>query len=412
MTETRSRRRKREDTDLDESAGSPQLPAKRRQVSASKKGTPRSATAPLALVLPPVRVTPPVDGLERDPEFYRDDGNCILRVKDTLFKVHILHLSAANEGSAFADLFTLPVPPFTTPEGTHDSSPIILEGDTVEELRAFFGYAYASPLQLWPSRIADADLQRLVNTLRFVHKYRLESFERWAKETISAVTLRNERAALKQCPAQVLVSLLEVNTLSRIPRLRQRITDTWLWRLGQYDEWPQNEITLMLGIGHRLNLRSFLGSVYYAQLRRVNAVQFSASDPCPIAFEVPGLGELDTLRLLKGHRSLSLFWDRLISELPPLNYWCDQSRRCRCDKKWAWEWNEARLMTLNTAAGREWDVVRNVSDFQDNLCTRGESTTCTAVGGQLREALEDVQKMLVANLVDHFLGPATIANTA
>ncbi|KAJ6543279.1 hypothetical protein DFH09DRAFT_1282529 [Mycena vulgaris] len=256
MTETRSRRRKRDDTD-NESA-SAQLPAKRRQTSTKNSDAPTHATGRPITLLPPTVVAPQLE-------------HC-----NTLFKVHRHYLSLANEGSVFTNLFALPVAASVAPEGAHDSSPMILEGDTVQELRAFFGYAYASPLQLSVSRIADGDLQQLIETARFTHKYRLDCFERWAKETISTLTARSERRALKECPPQVLVSFLELNKLSRIPQLQRGVADTWVWRLGQCEEWPQDEIALMLDVGHRLSLRSFLGSVYYEQLKRVNIAQFAA----------------------------------------------------------------------------------------------------------------------------------------
>ncbi|KAJ6583362.1 hypothetical protein DFH09DRAFT_1360072 [Mycena vulgaris] len=260
MTETRSRRRKRDDTD-NESA-SAQLPAKRRQTSTKNSDAPTHATGPLIPVLPPTVVAPQLENcVDRDPEFYREDGNCILHFENMLFKVHRHYLSLANEGSVFTNLLALPM---------------ILEGDTVQELRAFFGYAYASPLQQSVSRIADGDLQQLIETARFTHKYWLDCFERWAKETISTLNSRSERRALKECPPQVLVSILELNKLSRIPQLQRGVADTRVWRLGQCEEWPQDKIALMLDVGHRLSLRSFLGSVYYEQLKRVNIAQFAA----------------------------------------------------------------------------------------------------------------------------------------
>ncbi|KAJ7026490.1 hypothetical protein C8F04DRAFT_1296733, partial [Mycena alexandri] len=371
MTETRARRRKRDDTDIE--SVSVQLPAKRRQTSTKNKGATSNATAPPALVLPPAALTLPLeDGLERDPEFYREDGNCILRVGKTLFKVHRHYLSPANEGSVFFDLFSPPVVASTGPEGAHDSSPILLPGDTVQELRAFFSYAYASPLQLGASRIPDGDLQQLIDTARFAHKYRLESFERWAKETIWTVISRNEGDALLECPSQVFVSLLELDNLSQIPHLYKCVTSRWLSRVRD-PERNDEEIGLML--------------------------------------DVPGLPEIEVLRILRGHRSLSLLWDRLVNEIPPMERSCGV-KRCGCSSEWKVEWEYARSKTLMMAADREWDVVQNVADLRANLYASRHSTSCAVVTKELREALRGVHEKLLANLGDHFLGPVAPVSSA
>ncbi|KAJ6545224.1 hypothetical protein B0H19DRAFT_1075573 [Mycena capillaripes] len=192
--ETRSRRRKRENDDDHESI-SAQLPAKRL--------SPANATAPPATGVPrtsnPPRENAVVETLVKDAQFFREDGNCILRVVDTLFKVHRHYLCPANEETGFTGLFALPIPG-AAPEGQGDERPIKLEGDSVDQVRAFFGYAYSSPLQLGADRISDGDLQKLIDTARFAHKYQLQSFEDWSKDTITKFASRNDEKALRKCP--------------------------------------------------------------------------------------------------------------------------------------------------------------------------------------------------------------------
>ncbi|KAJ7348146.1 hypothetical protein DFH08DRAFT_867452 [Mycena albidolilacea] len=91
---------------------------------------------------------------------YMEDGNCILCVQDILFKVNRHHPSPRSEVTVFTDIFSLP-PGTGVVEGKEDESPIRLTGDTVNEIRAFLSFSYASPLQTMLSRIPDADLQRL-----------------------------------------------------------------------------------------------------------------------------------------------------------------------------------------------------------------------------------------------------------
>ncbi|KAJ7909812.1 hypothetical protein B0H13DRAFT_2329955 [Mycena leptocephala] len=81
------------------------------------------------------RVEGGADRVLRDTAFHRDDGDCILRMQDTLFKVH-RHLFN-YELSAFHDLFSLPRPEGEI-ERDRDNRLIVLSGDTPTEVRAFF----------------------------------------------------------------------------------------------------------------------------------------------------------------------------------------------------------------------------------------------------------------------------------
>ncbi|KIY71985.1 hypothetical protein CYLTODRAFT_440920 [Cylindrobasidium torrendii FP15055 ss-10] len=94
-------------------------------------------------------------GLTRDHRFFYEDGNCVLRVEDVLFKVHRSVL-LLEEGSVFHDLFKLPQPSGNeVAEGTSEEFPIVLQGDTVSQFSNLLFTFYSRPYQL-------ADMQKAV----------------------------------------------------------------------------------------------------------------------------------------------------------------------------------------------------------------------------------------------------------
>ncbi|KAJ7268975.1 hypothetical protein C8J57DRAFT_1509191 [Mycena rebaudengoi] len=106
-------------------------------------------------------------------------------VSDTHFKVHQYCLCPENDETAFTGFFALLLPDSGAAKENQDHAPsIILEGDSLDQVRAFLGTSWI----LGSARIPDSDLPKLIATAQFTHKYRLESFEHWANETISVVT--------------------------------------------------------------------------------------------------------------------------------------------------------------------------------------------------------------------------------
>ena len=89
-------------------------------------------------------------GPSRDPTYYIHDGNSVLLVENTLFKVHRSVLT--KDRSAFETMFQLSGETDSArsdssmtaaQEGESDDNPIRLQGDTADEFRALLWALYA-----------------------------------------------------------------------------------------------------------------------------------------------------------------------------------------------------------------------------------------------------------------------------
>ncbi|CCL99253.1 uncharacterized protein FIBRA_01268 [Fibroporia radiculosa] len=84
------------------------------------------------------------DPVVRDEAYYIDGADCVIRVENTLFRVHRFLL--ARDSSAFQDMFSLPLgegSQSALQEGFSDSNPIRLFGDTAQEFRTLLSLLYA-----------------------------------------------------------------------------------------------------------------------------------------------------------------------------------------------------------------------------------------------------------------------------
>jgi len=85
----------------------------------------------------------------RDPLYYYENGDCVIRVGSTLFKVHTFLLT--RDSSAFVEMFSLLQGVNTLREGSSDGNPVVLVDD-VEEFRALCWILYERQLRRTTSR--------------------------------------------------------------------------------------------------------------------------------------------------------------------------------------------------------------------------------------------------------------------
>ena len=94
----------------------------------------------------------------KDEKYYRIDGDCIAQVENILFnvsewlrfvnfrssdpKIHRYHLAESDNSSVFHTMFSLPSGTLPS-EGQHDQNPILLQGDTPAQFRAFLYFSYS-----------------------------------------------------------------------------------------------------------------------------------------------------------------------------------------------------------------------------------------------------------------------------
>ncbi|KAJ6545225.1 hypothetical protein B0H19DRAFT_1266690 [Mycena capillaripes] len=159
----------------------------------------------------------------------------------------------------------------------------------------------------------------------------------------------------------------------------------------------------MLDAGYRFQLRAFLGQVFYHQLKTINASRLPGGLTSPTGCDLR-LNDYYKMRLLIGHRSLSLLWDRLIGTVPLLTAaLCDEDANCKCRARWSRMWSTARNAILSI--GSELHIVAKVADLRERLYAVRNSVDYPAVRHAARTALDDVYEALTTSLEDHFLGP-------
>ncbi|KAJ7827387.1 hypothetical protein B0H13DRAFT_2119673 [Mycena leptocephala] len=347
----------------------------------------------------------------RDSAFYRDDGDCILRVQDTLFKVHRHLLN--YESSAFNGLFSLPRGPEGKIEGDHDSTPVILSGDTPDQVRAFFGYAYASPLELQYARISSRAIDQLLDTLKFTHKYGLELFEKWAAQAITHIC--TQRDLLKTCGPELYVALLEMDQLCRLPGVKPAIRKRWVSRLRHDD--PALTLAHALDAADHLRFRDLQGDLYHLQLQRLDMPSADipgaqAAPPLPTE-----LSDVHKLRLLTGYRSLLFSWTR-ISATPMALV---GSRSCvmgpgyhqaHCVSEWNILWDVAVHTNISASDSVRGDLIKNLEALQTSLVPQCRALNCSVATEVATRALPDLIKTVKTSMADHFLGPEAEAPTS
>ncbi|KZV95700.1 hypothetical protein EXIGLDRAFT_465411 [Exidia glandulosa HHB12029] len=122
----------------------------------------------------------------RDPVYYEDDGNVILVAESTLFKVHKSRLRKMS--AVFADLLALPQGDAAV-DGQTDECPIVLAGDTSEQVRSLFWALYSRPDEV-VAYLGDTDNNgrwlRLLHVVELAHKYDCMALAQWALNTVAA----------------------------------------------------------------------------------------------------------------------------------------------------------------------------------------------------------------------------------
>ncbi|KAJ7142672.1 hypothetical protein C8R44DRAFT_194132 [Mycena epipterygia] len=109
--------------------------------------------------------------LDRDTLFYKEGGDCYLRAEDHLFKIHRYHLTR-GDASVFHDMFLLPSGDNPS-QGSSESDPIVLAGDTAERFRGFLSIAYAEPLEFQVTETQPNQLPTFIHCAHFAHKYNI-----------------------------------------------------------------------------------------------------------------------------------------------------------------------------------------------------------------------------------------------
>ncbi|KAG1879156.1 hypothetical protein F4604DRAFT_1891821 [Suillus subluteus] len=259
-----------------------------------------------------------------DPTYYIPDGNTVLLVENTLFRVHRSILT--KDKSTFDSMFSLDSDLRSSsstsvtagPEGESDDNPIRLQGDTAQEFRALLWALYALPPELTLALTPKANTSQLFNLARITHKYEFRSIEAWALSALTTIYTRTTHSPSVQVDdveGPSLVQLTELASLCEQRDLLDAATLRWKRLLAS-----GKDIALAVGVAERLN---------FAHPAWFRLSCHDASRP-----------RTQRIRLLSGHYALGRLWERLPSEPPVISHSprCTGGAQARCNQAWAALW--------------------------------------------------------------------------
>ncbi|KAI0670917.1 hypothetical protein C8Q78DRAFT_1032790 [Trametes maxima] len=385
------------------------------------------AAAPLAQVEP-----------TRDAEFYIEGADCVIRVEDTLFRVHRYFLGRDN--SAFQHMFSMPGQGLTwqNMEGYSDDNPVRLYGESAERFRALLSVIYDLPPQLQAYHTPAADMDRLLVICEMTNKYHFASIETWAVDALfSAISGLHgppqQPYHLGHCSSVWMKRLLEVALLCGHAKLHEFVAKCWVDRLLARDLRPVHA----LEIATRSGDRNLAGYAYYVQLlemgpdfdpgvvedgrpyARASLASYhaatmggAAAAPNTNASHEPRIGTPAVLtreqkqRLLSGHWSLCRLWERLRTTPPKF----ERPDGCTyhlhgCLSTWAHAWREvgSSEATLRLEGA---DVLGRLKTMEDQLLVHADvsvalSPQCKrAAMAALRATVSEVRAGLAAHFSD------------
>ncbi|KAF7340759.1 BTB domain-containing protein [Mycena sanguinolenta] len=247
----------------------------------------------------------------RDKDHYHPTGDSIIRVENTLFKVHKLFL--IHNSPVFATMFDLPVR-MGSLEGSSDDWPIVLEGEKAEDLRAVLKYIYAPPIRVQIHSMTIAAIPEMISVAKFSHKYEMDHWKEWALEVLAPQLVDPNYIPVDHIPAlHTLYNLLGDTST------RGRIMKHWC----QVVERDDLSILPILTAADASEDRNALVDIYCIQIRRW---ENSTNVLGPQSFAQGGVGPTHFQRILSGYTSLSLLWNRLRSHQIPHPF---QNAHCR-----------------------------------------------------------------------------------
>ncbi|RDB14912.1 hypothetical protein Hypma_016394 [Hypsizygus marmoreus] len=345
-------------------------------------------------------VPPPAEPPVQDPVYYKNDGDCVILVKNTLFKIHRFLLT--RDSTVFADMFSLPGNE-SSPQGTADSTPILLHDDP-EDFRYLCWALYALPTELSAQSTAGgANVSKLIRLAKLVNKYQFASFEKWAIGIVTQQCV--EHKYLTTCHHSQFSSLLGLASLCNHEPLRQAVQDTWLVRLQNTATPYASALNAATEYGHR----DFQGMVYYILLQTLDKAE---ATPIPktsaLVNPAPKLSAAYNQILRTGYWSLSKYWERCCKGPPvtlPRSKKCVKDDHTNCLAGWEHVWRAT--IRNNKLDSKRVDVLESLDRLQKSfpksrLIHSNIMPECAELAVQVVPSL---QEELRRTMADHFLGP-------
>ncbi|KAF7364474.1 BTB domain-containing protein [Mycena sanguinolenta] len=237
--------------------------------------------------------------VSRDKEHYYLAGDSIIRVENTLFKIHKAFLS--HNSPLFATLFDLPVGT-GNPEGSSDALPIFLEGDTADDFRALLKYIYAPPIQVQLSEITLVAVPELVSVAKLSHKYQMDHWRDWALKG-----LERHISSFDSLPARHIPALYSLANLLGLIVTRLVAIKRWCDVVEQDDLSIVPLINTFDASGDQYGLVA----IYCVQIRRWEHSARTVSDLESLPRD--GVSSTHFHRMLSGYALLLRSWYRFPS---------------------------------------------------------------------------------------------------
>ncbi|KAJ7319422.1 hypothetical protein DFH08DRAFT_1086285 [Mycena albidolilacea] len=225
--------------------------------------------------------------IRRDNDYYSSSGDSIIRVENTLFKIHKFIL--VHNSSVFATMFDLPVGKGNT-EGSSDDLPIILQGENAKDFRVVLKHIYAPPTQIQVHSMTMAALPDVISVAKFAEKYALDHWKDWAAQFLLSRTSNLGAVSLDNLP-----DLYSLSNLLEDTPTRNQIVKRWC-EVVETDDLPILPVLTAADLERRAQTMSDLES-----LPREHGVS-------PAHFQ----------RMLSAFMLLTFSWNRFRMQLPVL----------------------------------------------------------------------------------------------
>ncbi|CAA7262829.1 unnamed protein product [Cyclocybe aegerita] len=251
----------------------------------------------------------------KDLDFFRPDGDCVIAIDNTLFKIHRYLLT--RDSSVFADTFALPTDAsLGEPDSMSEENPLVLT-DNIDDFRALCWALYALPTEFQEYQCKTeriVDLSRIISLLATANKYQFASYEKWALDILIKHTdLPLRKKALHDLTVAVLERLLRLSVVCESSILRHNVEDLWTRTL--HEAKPEDSSArIALDVGEQLNLREFQGKVYYQLAAEMERQRRLSGLPICTPLE-HNLSPEQNARLFRGVWSVGQFVNVVIRDL-------------------------------------------------------------------------------------------------
>ncbi|KAF8651962.1 hypothetical protein AX16_004605 [Volvariella volvacea WC 439] len=337
----------------------------------------------------------------RDPDYYREDGDCILLVGQVLFKVHRFLLT--RDSSRFRNILKSRLPDGSLIRGGSDSSPIILVDDIVEFRAlccALYAPAHEIGAQYDPKRV---DIPKIVSLVRIYDKYEFSGANKWTIDILEThLNPQSTCTFTDSCSADDLAFVLERSVDGQAKRMEEFIVSRWLCRIKK----GELDTAHALNVAERLDLRNFQGMLYHLQVARLSPRAQSAYTPnTSTVFNVreelsKSSFTLDQqIKLINGICSLTLSWFDILKSMTPSNNHHRIGIYIRTNNCKEWELSVKKSIS---SIDFTLDCLGNIDRMLEALDKFGPSCAYCQAGA--KDQLKDAKTRIEASLPDHFLG--------